>query len=294
MVLGFRHAMSAADRLVGWARLDRPQALRAERQAAIDAWYERLERAEGYDEWLEAARLLDELEGCFEWKGEAASPLYDSRRIQQQLAAMTHHKAEGDFGAMVYWLRSGLQRNVAGIGNPKLYAHCHVGTKILIENYNEELLRMLDSICQCPDAELSLEQKLHFFTESRHALGKTALLLSGGASLGMYHFGVIKALFLQGLLPRVISGSSAGAIVLAILGVKTNEELRELFTCSPETIESKVSFKFFDFFSKKGSLHRKLWRMLSSGVIMDIEKLQEALQHNVGDVTFSEAYARTG
>ena len=34
--------------------------------------------------------------------------------------------------------------------------------------------------------------------------------------------------------------------------------------------------------------------MLASGVIMDIEKLQEALKHNVGNITFSEAYARTG
>jgi predicted acylesterase/phospholipase RssA len=36
----------------------------------------------------------------------------------------------------------------------------------------------------------------------------------------MYHFGVVKTLFMQNLLPRVISGSSAGAVVLAILGVK--------------------------------------------------------------------------
>ena len=41
-------------------------------------------------------------------------------------------------------------------------------------------------------------------------------------------------------------------------------------------------------------LHRKLRRMLASGVIIDIEKLQEALKHNVGNITFSEAYARTG
>ena len=36
-----------------------------------------------------------------------------------------------------------------GIGNKKLYTHCHVGTKDLIENYNEELLRMLHHICLC-------------------------------------------------------------------------------------------------------------------------------------------------
>jgi predicted acylesterase/phospholipase RssA len=29
----------------------------------------------------------------------------------------------------------------------------------------------------------------------RHAIGRTALLLSGGAILGMYHIGVLKALY---------------------------------------------------------------------------------------------------
>jgi predicted acylesterase/phospholipase RssA len=38
-------------------------------------------------------------------------------------------------------------------------------------------------------------------------------MTAGGAGLGMYHFGVIKALWKQRLLPRVISGSSAGSIV---------------------------------------------------------------------------------
>ena len=39
--------------------------------------------------------------------------------------------------------------------------------------------------------------------------------LSGGALLGLYHFGVIKTLFEQDLLPRTISGSSMGSIMAA-------------------------------------------------------------------------------
>jgi TAG lipase / steryl ester hydrolase / phospholipase A2 / LPA acyltransferase len=35
--------------------------------------------------------------------------------------------------------------------------------------------------------------------------------------MGMVHIGVIKALFKAGQLPRIICGSSAGAIVAAIL-----------------------------------------------------------------------------
>ena len=281
----YRSAMAVADRFVSWASPE------VERQAEIDCCYERLQRAESYEEWVAVARHLDEIEGRLEWKHEPSSLLYDAKRIQQQCAEMTRLKAEGDFVAMSYWLRSSMQRNLGGMGNPKLHNHCHVGTKALIENYHEEMLRMLRNVCHCRDQDIALDDKLNFFAESRHALGKTALLLSGGASLGMYHFGVMKALHLQGLLPRVISGSSAGAIVLAILGTKTDDELHALFTTGPEHFQDQIRL---DFFSANGSLHRKLKRVLTQGVVMDIVKLQEAVRFNIGDVTFAEAYSRTG
>ena len=49
--------------------------------------------------------------------------------------------------------------------------------------------------------------KLAFFNETRHAFGRTALLLSGGAALGFYHVGLITALIRNRILPKVISGS---------------------------------------------------------------------------------------
>lgn len=45
----------------------------------------------------------------------------------------------------------------------------------------------------------------------------------------MYHVGVIKALSDVGLLPRVMSGSSAGSIIAAVVCTHTDEELPELF-----------------------------------------------------------------
>ena len=62
------------------------------------------------------------------------------------------------------------------------------------------------------------DAKLAFFNETRHAYGRSALMLSGGAYLGYYHIGVAKTLWREGLLPRVISGASAGSLIAAAIG----------------------------------------------------------------------------
>jgi TAG lipase / steryl ester hydrolase / phospholipase A2 / LPA acyltransferase len=49
----------------------------------------------------------------------------------------------------------------------------------------------------------------------------------------------------------------------------------------------------FDAFERKGSAGRKLWRLLSRGVLLDIKKLEVNIRHNVGDITFKEAYEKT-
>jgi TAG lipase/steryl ester hydrolase/phospholipase A2/LPA acyltransferase len=54
----------------------------------------------------------------------------------------------------------------------------------------------------------------------RHAIGRTALLLSGGALMGMYHIGVVLALKEAGIAPRIIAGSSAGSIIAACIAVR--------------------------------------------------------------------------
>ncbi|RHY54491.1 hypothetical protein DYB30_011984, partial [Aphanomyces astaci] len=77
------------------------------------------------------------------------------------------------------------------------------------------------------DDALSLDNKLAFFSETRHAFGRSALMLSGGGGLGLYHTGIVKTLVEEGLLPTVLSGSSAGSIVAGCVGVRTDEELSE-------------------------------------------------------------------
>ena len=80
------------------------------------------------------------------------------------------------------------------------------GTKQLIEEYLSEVIQsiatasmhawqavralQLVSATECPS--VTVAEKLSFFNETRHSYGRSALMFSGGASLGMYHCGVIK------------------------------------------------------------------------------------------------------
>src|SRR3989338_8040485 len=80
-----------------------------------------------------------------------------------------------------------------------------------------------------PGGSFSSVDKFNFFRDTSHSFGRTALLLSGGASLGMYHFGVVKALWERKLLPRIISGASAGSIVACLVGaMKDRSEERRV------------------------------------------------------------------
>lgn len=128
---------------------------------------------------------------------------------------------------------------------------------------------------------------MDFFFEARHCFGRTALLLSGGAGLGVYHLGVVKALFEQNLLPKVIAGSSVGSLIASIICTRNDVELPELF------MPNRLNFEVFDRI-EAGSLQRKLHRLRTKGVLQDIKKLEEMLRANVGDVTFKEAYDKTG
>lgn len=42
---------------------------------------------------------------------------------------------------------------------------------------------------------------------------------------GLYHIGVVKALFEQDLLPRIISGTAVGALIAALICIHTDDEL---------------------------------------------------------------------
>lgn len=178
------------------------------------------------------------------------------------------------------------------MGNLKLYKHTHIGTKDLIERYITSALDTLDALldisakakCDGMESKYILEQVL----SARQAFGRSALLLSGGGTFGMNHIGVLKALWDARLLPRIISGASAGSIVCAVLCTRTDEEIPELLAnlCNED-------LAVFDEEGNEDSVLRRATRFLKHGALFDISHLIRVMRDLLGEMTFQEAYNRT-
>ncbi len=162
-----------------------------------------------YKTWRDAAAELDRIEGLDEWKHEEASDDYDWRLIRSRLRQIRQLRQDGQIVKLVHHLRQGLHWNLGNIGNADLYRHTRIGTKKLIENYVAEVCDTLEMLAETEAPEFGLAEKLKFFHDVALSYGRSALMLSGGATLGLFHVGVVRALYREGVLPTVMSGSLA-------------------------------------------------------------------------------------
>lgn len=131
--------------------------------------------------------------------------------------------------------------------------------------------------------------KVESISDLSRAYGHTALILNSSAAFGMYHLGIIKVLYENQVLPRVIFGRSSGAIAAAFLCTSDNVEKALLDT---DKIDTSA-------FSKRESIKgpgfwRRIKRLFSEGQLMDVSVLQQFVSDNIGDITFEEAYQKTG
>ncbi|RHZ46546.1 hypothetical protein Glove_615g23 [Diversispora epigaea] len=247
----------------------------------------RLSVAKNYEEWTQLAKELDVLLGNDEWKSNSISPYYDYNLIQYKLDHFRQVRENNDFLSMIYMLRSGLLRNLGGLNDPRLFSQSYLGTKKLIEDYTKEVITQLEYIGEQDFSEIPKLSKMEFFNDTRQSFGSTALVLYGGTSFGLYHLGVVKALNENGLLPRIISGTAIGALIAALVCIRTDEELPRIFE------PGGINLGAFGKVGSKGNIRRKISRFLKHGYLMDIKVLEECVLSNVGDLTFEEAYAKT-
>ena len=238
-------------------------------EAAID-------QAQTYQEWKEAALAMDEHTGVTRWKRMDQSRRYDYVSIRTRLDRLRALRARGDNNGLLFTLNEGIHGNMGGMGKPSLYTKSRYGTKFLISDYVDEITSALEHLASEEVDEISYDDKLDFFSRASHCYGRSALMFSGAGTLGYFHLGVMDAMMEQGLLPEVLSGSSAGAIMCAIVGSRSEKEFRELVN----------SDQFFELI--KDSLADESWFSLPESIEAGLA--EEMIARLVPDVTFQEAF----
>lgn len=241
-----------------------------------------LERAASYEEWRELALQHDDASGMRRWRDADQTPLYDYMTIRRRLDRLRNLRARHDDIGLLFTLNEGIHGNMGGMGSSRLHHEAMAGTKVLVEDYVEEIVLALNHLAELDVSKISVREKLDFFYRANHCYGRSALMLSGGGVLGFYHLGVVKALLDQQLLPRVISGASAGSMIAGVLGSHTEDELTKFYDPAHVRMEAEKEATVFE-------------RLLRGGnITMDVHDLQLMVERLIPDLTFQEAYEKTG
>lgn len=248
----------------------------AQRNRRLAALEQEIREAPNYATYRQACLDYDKESELEEWKHVDASPLYDYKLIQRRLSQILAAREGGFVRRLIFTLQEGLHGNLGNISNPLLYRFTRFGTKRLIEHYLDEVCGALEYLCDCDTDEITAEEKLEFFESTSQTFGQSCLMLSGGAALGIYHMGVVKSLWENGLLPHVISGSSAGSIVAAVLGTHNDEELYEVMQ-HREALVDLIK-----------------WNEMPSPYLFNVDHFNGTLKSRIGEMSFKEAFEYSG
>ncbi|SCV73625.1 BQ2448_6055 [Microbotryum intermedium] len=268
-----------------------------------------LRQSRNFEEWKERALVLDAHLRFNEWKRSAPNAYYDSPLIRRVVKSLRELREKDDTEGVMAVLHAALRNNFAGSESFRLYrsvaaallqvgdeknkakwttlldSETFYGTKDLVQDYIDEVARSIEFVRNAPLNQVPLEIKHEFFRSSAKNLGATALCLSGGAGLGYYHFGVVRALLDTNTLPRVVTGTSAGSIIAAFLCTRTDDELRQLLV--PELADRITACE--------ESMTTWIPRLLKTGARFEATHwARKASFFTLGNMTFREAFERTG
>lgn len=240
-----------------------------------------LQKADSYDQWHTLAEAHDAETGGGAWRENDESSLYDHANIKTRLRRLRRLRKKGDDHALLFVLNEGIHGNMAGMGKSTLYQRAKTGTKVLIDEYISEICDALLQLSPRYLNSVPWAERIEFFQRASHCYGRSALMLSGGGTLGYFHFGVLKALIEQELCPVVISGASAGSFVAAVVGTHTDEEYLALF--ENNHLARELTSNNDDI---------KIGIGMANGV--DMKAIKREMARMIPDLTFLEAYEKTG
>eukprot|EP00474_Spongospora_subterranea_P011372 CRZ11830.1 hypothetical protein [Spongospora subterranea] len=253
-----------------------------------------LGESQSYQEWLQKAKELDSSMDYDFYRALDRSPFYAWKTVKNMTYhlvkccnAINNEPTTAALTELETFLSRAYNANAAGLGvdNERLYAETFTGTKLVLQEYVDTTLSATKLYLSCASELVSPATKLNFVRKSRAAYGRTALCLSSGGTMAYYHFGVVRALHGVKQLPNIICGSSGGALIAALVGTRTDEELDEMLHSG--------------FYSKMRCCNEG-WstlfrRYVSTGRVFDENKWRDSLRMIMfNEMTFLEAFQKTG
>jgi NTE family protein len=244
-------------------------------QATMDA-------ATSYAEWRAAAIAHDKASGIVDWVESDESKHFDYASIRRRLNRLRRLRRSGDNARLLFALNEGIHGNIDGMGRRALYGKAKFGTKRLIMDFVEEVVNALEHLASDAAGDIPFDERLDFFRRARHCYGCTAFVMSGAGSLLFFHIGAVKAMWLEGVLPDILSGSSGGAIVGSLVGTRDDAELEELFepgNLVHEVVRARGLRRYLEMFRPE---------------VASVAEVKDSLKRLLPDLTFQDAFERTG
>lgn len=211
----------------------------------------------------------------------AQNVLLAGELMTEHMAKIAQLRARGDVPALAALLHESLYRHQGDIANPWLYTDAGRERRELANRYLDTVCAAIEWIGSEREARLSRTQKLKLLQDASENLGQSALLLSGGASMGFFHLGVVKCLLEHDALPQVICGASIGSLIAGGVCARNDEELHGLFE-NLDTIY-RLGIRFLNPLSG--------WKQRA---ILDQQQLARCALENMGQRSFAEAQAHSG
>ena len=234
-------------------------------------------RADSYADWSDLARQHDRLTGVDEWQQDDESKHFDYKSIRRRLSRLSRLWKAQDNAGLLFALNEGLHGNMDGMGNARLHRKTQFGTKQLIQDYVDAVVNSLEYLASEKVDDIAFEDKLDFFRRAQHCYGRSAFLMSGSGAFLYFHLGVVKALWKEGLLPHILSGSSGGSVVGALVSTHVDEEISPFFEPDAFLDGSDIANP------SSGEIRR-----------MTTDEVRSRIARMLPDLTFQEAYELTG
>ena len=234
-----------------------------------------------YSDWSEAAKAYDVQTGANKWIEADESKYFDYTSIRRRLERLEELAENGDNPGLLFALNEGIHGNMDGMGHYRLYERARFGTKDLIQQYIDAIADSLNHLADPKVTDIPFEDKLDLFRRAQHCYGRSAFLMSGSGSFLYFHLGVAMALWKEGLLPKIISGSSGGSVVGAILCTHEDDDLERFFD---PAVLTGLSASGGDPEVGAFGMPKRL----------SADQIREQLSEIIPDLTFQEAYELTG